>query len=384
MDVKIETESPPGDSYRWEVPGKPVSVEIDLDVVDRLEAEVMQAFGAVPRRGLEVGGILLGTAEGGEYPRVRIEDFEPVLSKHEQGPSYVLTGKDLDRLEAALDRWQPEEGRRMRVVGFYRSHTREGLCLDEEDIGLLSRYFPEETAVALVVKPYATRPPVAGLFFREEGAIRSESSYREFSFRRRELAGGESGTSQAREAPTPDGAHVPTADLSGFPPNQDFGHEKPPEEVYGESYPPDSAVPRRSVRLQGGWVWIPLSFIFLLLGTVLGFQVALSVRSEIAPGPGQDPYALHLSATPTDDSVHVRWDRSSPVLREAQSGTLEITEGDQRKTVELDLANLRNGSVIYRRASDEVEFRLEVSVGPHASVSETIRFQAPTGTAQRD
>jgi hypothetical protein len=131
-------------------------------------------------------------------------------------------------------------------------------------------------------------------------------------------------------------------------------------------------------------VWIPLSFIFLLLGTVLGFQVALSVRSEIEPGPGQDPYALQLSATPTEDSVHVRWDRSAPVLREAQRGTLVITEGDQRKEVDLDLANLRNGSVIYRRASDDVDFRLEVSVGPRVSVSETVRFQAPSETAQRD
>ena len=41
-------------------------------------------------------------------------------------------------------------------------------------------------------------------------------------------------------------------------------------------------MPKRTLRLRGGWVWIPLSFVFLLVGTILGFQVALSVRGKVA------------------------------------------------------------------------------------------------------
>ena len=131
---------------------------------------------------------------------------------------------------------------------------------------------------------------------------------------------------------------------------------------------------RSKLKAKGGWVWIPLSFIFLLLGTVLGFQVALSVRSQISSGPHEDPYALNLSATPSGDSVHLRWDRDAPAVRKAERGILYIEENDTQKTVSLDFGHLRHGSVIYRSASGDVRFRLEVFVKDKASLAETLQF----------
>jgi len=125
-------------------------------------------------------------------------------------------------------------------------------------------------------------------------------------------------------------------------------------------------------------IWVPLSFIFLLLGTVLGFQVALSVQSKITATPRQDPYRLSLSATPSAGSIHVRWDRASPVIQKAQRGVLVITENSKQKSVALDAGYLRNGSVIYRRASDNVRFRLEVFTSENVSVCETISYQPVT------
>ena len=379
-----EKASRPKQAYTWEVPGKPVSIQIDFDVVERLGSEVMRGFGAVPRRGLEIGGILLGTAEKGKRLEVRIEDFEPVLSTHASGPSYVIGEEDRDRFAKALERWKAAPGRRLRAVGFYRSHTREGLSLSPEDVELLDKYFPEETAIALLVKPFATRASVAGFFFREEGVIRSESSYREFPFRRAELGGGERhesfhpsssehashGSSDAgREGFSPGGSILGLGD-----PGPAERRESPPDPANQEPVSPRA----RSLRLRGGWVWVPLSFIFLLLGTVLGFQVALSVQSKITATPRQDPYRLSLSATPSAGSIHVRWDRASPVIQKAQRGVLVITENSKQKSVALDAGYLRNGSVIYRRASDNVRFRLEVFTSENVSVCETISYQPVT------
>jgi hypothetical protein len=138
---------------------------------------------------------------------------------------------------------------------------------------------------------------------------------------------------------------------------------------------------RRSIKVGGGWVWIPLSFIFLLVGTVLGFQVAISVRSQITNGPKEDPYALNLTATPSAESVHLRWDRDSVPVRLAQKGVLLIVENGSRKAVDLDTGHLRHGSVIYRRFSDDVKFRLEVYVNDQMSVTETLPFRLPKSPA---
>ena len=370
-------------AYIWEPVGKPVSIEIDLKFVDRLGIDVMRAYGAVPHRGLEIGGILLGSADSGEKLTAKIEDFEPVLSKHESGPSYTLSGKGHESFLEALQRWQPQPGRQMRAIGFYRSHTREGLSLSEEDLELLSRYFSESSDIALLIKPFATRPPLAGLFFREEGAIKSDSSYMEFPFRRRELGGGEPERNSVSDRHFINESDAPT-DASGGLAITDSAFGASSSSINGKQQlglddiidrdKPMSSI--RSPKLRGGWVWIPLSFIFLLLGTVLGFQVALSVRSQVTNTPQQDPYELSLTASPSADSVHLRWDRQSPAIRRAQRGVLVINDSGTEKTVELDVGHLRNGSVIYRRATDDVQFRLEIFTKQKVSVSETIEFQA--------
>ncbi|HLW77683.1 MAG TPA: hypothetical protein VKS01_11875, partial [Bryobacteraceae bacterium] len=50
--------------YVWKAEGAPVEIHLHLDVLDRLAAEVMRGFGAVPKRGAEVGGVLIGTIDG--------------------------------------------------------------------------------------------------------------------------------------------------------------------------------------------------------------------------------------------------------------------------------------------------------------------------------
>jgi len=363
------------DAYVWEVPGKRMRVEIDFDLMDRLEAEVMRAFGSTPRRGLEVGGILLGSCESGITNHVRIEDYEPILSRHEHGPSYILSGRETDQFAAAVARWGAQDSLRSRAVGFFRSHTREGLGLEQEDLELFSRYFPEETAVSLIIKPYATRPPVAGIFFREEATIRTESSYQEFPFRKCEVGGA---TRAKQSPPASRNGHLA---VSG--PFEPPAPEEPSEsdkllfqDSGGET--PSPSRTRRSLDYRSGWVWIPLSVIFLLLGMALGFQIALAVRGEIGAGSGQDPYALYLSVTPSAGSIHLSWDRTSPVLSAAKSGRLVISDDGEERTVDLNIVQLRNGSVAYSGASGDLDFRLEVVTTKDVIVAETLEYQVPS------
>lgn len=193
------TQDPAG-YYVWEVPGQPVIVHIRLDVVDRLAAEVMRGFGAVPKRGAEVGGVLIGTTRPGVPAIVRIDDFEAVPCEYRRGPSYLFTEEDGRDFEDCWNRLQPASSPSAYVVGYFRSHTRDGFSLEAEDLELLDQFFPGPAMVALLIKPYATRVSVGAFFVREHGDF-PEKSPLEFPLRRRELLGGSPAAASARGGP---------------------------------------------------------------------------------------------------------------------------------------------------------------------------------------
>ncbi len=356
-------------AYLWEVPGRAVSIEIDYDVIEQIRRQVCAGLRPGERRGLENGGILLGTVEAGDRLRVHIQAAAPVACEHEEGPSYIVRGRTRERFEEALAR-RRSGGGPLKAVGFYRGHTRPGLVLDSNDHEALERYFPEEDAVALLVKPFTTRAPVAGFFFRENGAFRTDTSYKEFPFRREELGGaGEQETeAEVRTRFLTDESTAQAADGGN-------AQRAPEEQAGGEPVTDTTVVPKRTLKLRGGWVWIPLSFIFLLLGTIIGFQIALSVTSRPVASEEANPFDLRLTATPSAGSIHVRWDRHAPAILDAEKATLSIIEGGKQKTVELDAAHLKAGSVIYRKAAGEVTFRLDVATSPGTVVSQTVEFQ---------
>ncbi|MEJ7608121.1 MAG: energy transducer TonB [Bryobacteraceae bacterium] len=65
------------------------------------------------------------------------------------------------------------------MVGFWRTHTRPGLYLDEFDLALFRDYFASPEAIALLIRPDAAGPN-AGFFFWEGNDIRRSSPYEMF------------------------------------------------------------------------------------------------------------------------------------------------------------------------------------------------------------
>src|SRR5437762_10795660 len=125
--------------FVWEVPEKPISIQFYFDALDRMYPEIMRGLGALKRRGAEVGGILLGRSDS--PGKVIVEDFESVPTEYLNGPSYNLSENDLVAFEAALENCRSGAASGLSVVGFYRSHTRDGLFMDDADMALAQRYF---------------------------------------------------------------------------------------------------------------------------------------------------------------------------------------------------------------------------------------------------
>lgn len=368
-------------SYIWKPAEKPISVQLQFDVVDRILLEVMRGFGAVPKRGAEVGGILLGTAEmhGGRIA-VTVEDFEAVECDHASGPSFVLSEDDRAAFLESIGRWRRGPDSRIYTVGYYRGHTRDGICLAAEDLAILEELFPEPTAIAMVIKPYATKVSMAGIFFREDGQFKADASHLEFPFRRKELGGGSSGmerlTSAARFGQQRAGEEprLKHRQTEGEPelPRRVEENTRAPE--YPSAPAEVAAAPKRK-GVRGGWVWIPLSFIFMLLGVVVGFQIALSMRPKQPANPWLEAWDMTLQVKKTGEELTVTWDPLAPAVRNASRGALIIQSRDETRTIDLRGPQLQGGSVIYRGVPDRVIFRLEVYPRERVVVSEIAEFK---------
>jgi hypothetical protein len=176
-------------AYLWQVPGKRISVSLGLDVVDRVSLAVLEGFQALPRRGLEIGGFLLGrTKRNGESTCVEVDDFEPLACEHAVGPSYLLSALDRKLLEERI-RWHKSKGGPS-IVGFYRSHTRKEFTATLEDVDVLTNYFSDPSHVFLLMHAHREAPPAAGFVIWEGRKIRSLRPYLEFPLRRAALMAG--------------------------------------------------------------------------------------------------------------------------------------------------------------------------------------------------
>src|ERR1035438_9794061 len=168
--------------YVWEPADKAISIRLSLDVVDRMQQDVMRGFGAVPKRGAEVGGVLLGRAIAGDKTVVTIDDYVLVPIEYKRSPSYLLSEEDARNFATAVEGAGSSPDPLLRPLGYFRSHTRDGVGLGPEDIAILGLHFPGPEAVALIIKPYATKVSQAGFYFKENGEFQSGPPLLEFSF----------------------------------------------------------------------------------------------------------------------------------------------------------------------------------------------------------
>ena len=335
--------------FDWQIPEKPVSIQLSLDLISRMNAPIVDALKSLPRRGLEIGGLLLGRLERGSPFQIIIEDFEAVESEHLHGPSYALSPKDIERLESRLIYWRsdPENGKS--VVGYYRSNTRPTLCMDDDDARVAREFFADPAQVFLLVKPAAMGEGTAAFFIWENGHIQRESSYREFPVDSAQLRRKEFPLLAAAEPPSDAVPIVPRLDP-----------------------------PARRVRAGGigsdllRWWWVPASVALFLAGWCLRPHPHPSKPVVMKTEHALPANQLALNVARNGKSLKLVWDRNAPAVRHADGAVLWISDGEHVKKINLDPGHLEHGSVAYWPTTNDIDFRLEVySVAQR--VSESVR-----------
>jgi hypothetical protein len=329
----------------WEAEGKPVSVRLSLDVVSRLGMAVQEGFRALRRRGLETGGLLIGTkTEAGNRTVVDVTDFEPIDSEHANGPSYQLSEADCHTLEERIAA-REAAGECASIVGFYRSHTRPDFSITAEDTALFSTYFRNASDVFLLIKSNDEGPPTGGFIIREEGQIQSESPYAQFPF---DWKAGIRSTRETRvlDVTTPR-APRPVARIAPFPTGPRTNHMV--------------AWPVRLTAAAGAALAVALT---------VGLSVGL-LRYAPGPTPAVPPRSLALSVAAAGDSLRLSWDHQA--ISHAGIGVLWIKDGQEEQRFELDAKQLSEGSVAYWPTDRDVTFRLELASGGGTKFTESVR-----------
>jgi len=153
---------PAREFYRWQVSS--FTVHLALDVVERL-SEQLQSPRMKPAE--EHGGILYGRVLQGNS--VEIDGFEFIRSKHYRGAPYDLSLSERRGFERRIRSLARREG--LRPIGFFRTHLRPGLFLDQSDFALLTEAFSGGPGIALAIRMTEPTEPSAGIFFREGGDI---------------------------------------------------------------------------------------------------------------------------------------------------------------------------------------------------------------------
>jgi hypothetical protein len=126
--------------------------------------------------------------------------------------------------------------------------------------------------------------------------------------------------------------------------------------------------------------WISSLIVFALAaGVTFG---AVYFRDMWSMAAFSTPRFLQASSPAESLGLHVEyqgerllltWNRGSPIIRSAVQGVLRIDDGGQHRDVILDATQIVAGSVLYKPASSDITFRLEVQNDRGTAGAESIR-----------
>ena len=341
----------------WAVAENPLAVEYSLVVIEEIRQAVTEGFQRLSRGGLEVGGVLYGTHDGSS---VRIQAMREIVCEHARGPSFLLSDNDRAALTEQLARVQEDhrlEG--MVAVGWFLSHTRGEISLTESDLETFNAFFPAPWQITLVIRPGRAAFMRAGFFVRDsDGTVKSDRSYLDFSFPDRPAAPDR----PPRERGAPGDRH----NALSFEASPGVAPSAPPDvPLFGQ--PPGSIpqyLPYPETRRK--WPWGVIAIV--LAAAVLAILGLRLFAPRVAPEP------IALSVAERDGQLQIGWNRSSRSISGAARGTLEITDGQDSRSIPLTQVELSQGSFTYLRKSGDVEIRMTVEDSAGEKTQEASRF----------
>jgi hypothetical protein len=320
----------------WEDPGLPEAVEYDSDELKRIRRRTIDGLLALPRVGMGVGGLLLGTRESGV---IRILGSREVSCAHAFGPGFRLTEEEIADAEEISLRPATRQ-----VVGWYCSKPRGKAELAEEDQKLFDALCPLSWQIALLIVPSTVDVSRAAVFTRDRGGALFPLPEAE------------------AETPQYEAASV----IEEIYPPSPGSETPPPASASMVSLSPLFAVPASPRRASS----LPRWAVAALLGMFALWGVVAS-RDLWWPQP-----KLDLRSFDSGGALTIEW--NSGAVKGIGGGTLEIREGGEAQIYALNAAQLRAGTVNYSRKTGRVSALLRAG-----RIEEAVTFTGPPPAAMK-
>ena len=315
------------------------TIELSADLLQRLSAEIETA----EKLGIETGGLLLGSWGPAPALTVRVERFELIAPRPEDGPVYLLSPQQQEQFAAA--RQSAVDGRNA-PIGFFRSHIRSGpLALSLADKGLLWKQFRSDNYLALLIE--AREPHRTSLFLSTGGQIALHSSL----------------------PAIPSGAEVP------LPPRQRVAVSTLESPLEAMLLPAVEQLPEANQ-------WRRVSPELLTLCAVLVFAMGIVLWPAWEATFG-GPWAITSSTDMAlgiqrhGQNLDVTWNKSMPEIGRAEGATLTIADGSRRSELQLGKDDLKFGTVAYAYKGGRVEAHLALKMQDATSLVQSAVWQRP-------
>lgn len=319
----------------------------------QLAAEATAAGEPEAGVGVEIGGILFGTADDYE---VRIMAYRPIRCQHANGPEFLLSSDDEHALRAQIEKASsdPLLGGLV-IVGWFHSHTRTPICLTAEDMRLWEIYFPMPWQVALVFRPQSGEPTRAGFFFRPAaGPVRTDSSYRVFEADAH-AAEPEAATPAPKPAPVDEEISMRVEEAEPEPPAPTLD-EPPPELLWQE--------PERSKRP------VFLVAALALVAAAASFGVyryrSAAIPQQAVEKAGAEP-ELVLKLIEENGQIKAIWNKESPVIARALRGSVAMGSGETTTELPLSPMDLGKGTLPILNPGRDVRVKMRIDTLDDAS-----------------
>lgn len=318
------------------------TIELSTDVLRRLTGEIA----AVEKLGVETGGLLLGSWELAPVLTVRVEDFELIAPRPEDGPAYLLSPQQQEQFAAARLAAARQRAANGRIVpiGFFRSHIRSGpLALSLADKGLLWKQFRSDPYLAILME--AREPHKASFFMSTGGQIALHSSIPAFP------------SSSEGAEPLRENTAVPMAETS-----LETGESTAVEQS------PEAKQPRR------------VSPELLILCSLLVFAIGIVLWPAWEATFG-GPWAITSSTDMAlaiqrhGQNLDVTWNKEMPEISRAEGATLTIVDGSHRSELQLGKDDLKFGTVAYVYKGGQVEANLALNMRDATSLVQSAVWQ---------
>jgi protein TonB len=436
--TRFESDPAPAPAFLWAPPQKPVTVSIPLALIDRLEKEAVESFRSLSSRGSEIGGLLFGTFQPGAPLAVTIETYEAIDCEYARGPLYRLTDVELARLDKILEQRLASGIRAVGFYRSHTRKglgldTDDLALLDSRfrethQIALLVRpnatkasmagiFFREDGKIqseaSCLEFPFRSgqhEPPKrdGGLYDGAVAGPRSVAAAPAAAARpviraqivpiasRREVVAETplpapvaavpeppvAAPEPVVESPKPEPVIVakpepePVVAAKPAPPKPKPEPAPEPKAPVVEPEPAPAVYAEEPARRGNKLLWIVLgSAATVVLASGLLFTSGiLHLGSKNAINAPQDTSALALRVERNGGDIVLTWNRDSAAIKNATKAMLSISDGPQQENVQMDLAQLRNGSIVYAPVTSDVVFKMEVTGADQMkTTSESVR-----------